>query len=216
MNNKVVIIINGSGGVGKDTLCTIASKNFECLNISSVDEVKGIANLFTNWDSSKKESKDRKFLSDLKNLLTEYCDRPFTYMMKRVEEFNKNTSKQILFIHSREIMEINRLKAAIFNKFNIPCFSLVVIQSNTNPVKWGNSSDDDIDAKDYDIVFDNLKINYSTWGSSSEVVENIKELSIYRGIEERFIPVLNFILKEAETYYEKPNSRTTEGIEGNS
>ena len=53
MNNKVVIIINGSGGVGKDTLCTIASKNFECLNISSVDEVKGIANLFANWDSSK-------------------------------------------------------------------------------------------------------------------------------------------------------------------
>ena len=86
MNNKVVIIINGSGGVGKDTLCNITSRNFECLNISSVDEIKDIASLYTDWHSNIKEPKDRKFLSDLKNLFTNYCDRPFTYMMKKVKQ----------------------------------------------------------------------------------------------------------------------------------
>ena len=56
--NKIVIIINGSGGVGKDTLCNITSRNFECLNISSVDEIKDIASLYTDWHSNIKEPKD--------------------------------------------------------------------------------------------------------------------------------------------------------------
>ena len=209
MKNKVVIIINGSGGVGKDTLCDIAGKYFECTNISSVDEIKAIASIFAYWDSNKKEAKDRKFLSDLKNLFTDYCDRPFTYMMKRVQEFEEHTSKQILFIHSREIAEVNKLKTEIANKFNIYCISLLVIQSNTTKVVWGNSSDDDIDVKDYDIVFDNLKINHSAWGTSKAEVDKTITQSIFGIIEERFIPILSNILKKARIFYEGVDSKTT-------
>lgn len=209
MKNKVVIIINGSGGVGKDTLCTLASKHLECTSISSVDEIKDIASIFAYWNSNKKESKDRKFLSDLKNLFTYYCDRPFEYMMEKVEKFKEDTSKQVLFIHSREIMEINRLKAEIKNNFNIPCFSLLVIQSNVPKVTWGNSSDDDIDIKDYDVVFDNLKITYSAWGTSKAEVDKTITQSIFSIIEERFIPVLSNILKKARIFYEGVDPKTT-------
>ena len=31
--NKAVIIINGAGGVGKDTLCSLAEKHFRVRNI---------------------------------------------------------------------------------------------------------------------------------------------------------------------------------------
>lgn len=34
--NKIVIIINGVGSVGKDTLCKLASKHFKVRNISSI------------------------------------------------------------------------------------------------------------------------------------------------------------------------------------
>ena len=40
--NKAVIVINGAGGVGKDTLCDLASKHFKVYNISSVDPIKEV------------------------------------------------------------------------------------------------------------------------------------------------------------------------------
>ena len=64
MKNKTVIVINGVGGVGKDTLCDIASKYYKVMNVSSVDPIKDAARIL-GWDGAK-EPKDRKFLSDLK------------------------------------------------------------------------------------------------------------------------------------------------------
>ena len=88
---KQVFIINGSGGVGKDTFVefvemiptfefigenensTVWFKNFEIKNYSSVSKVKEIAKII-GWNGEKTE-RDRKFLSDLKLLTTKYKDR---------------------------------------------------------------------------------------------------------------------------------------------
>ena len=40
---KAVIIINGNGGVGKDTLCEFAGAAYRTQNISSVTPIKEIA-----------------------------------------------------------------------------------------------------------------------------------------------------------------------------
>lgn len=41
--NKQVFIINGSGGVGKDTFVELVSRYVGCRNFSSVEEVKHFA-----------------------------------------------------------------------------------------------------------------------------------------------------------------------------
>ena len=64
--NKVVIVINGAGGVGKDTLCELASLHFKVFNVSSITPIKEIASM-CGW-SGAKDDKSRKFLSDLKLL----------------------------------------------------------------------------------------------------------------------------------------------------
>lgn len=53
---KIALVINGSGGVGKDTLCDLAAKHFRVYNISSVDPIKDIARM-ANWDGRKEDRK---------------------------------------------------------------------------------------------------------------------------------------------------------------
>ena len=46
---KVVIIINGHGGTGKDTLCGFAGKNYRTVNVSSAEPIKEIARRYGGW-----------------------------------------------------------------------------------------------------------------------------------------------------------------------
>ena len=112
--DKRIFIINGSGGVGKDTFVELVStelndmlKKFHTvINFSSVDRVKEIAREI-GWEGEKLE-KDRKFLSDLKILTSEYCDMPFESMKNKVTEFIKDEESKFLFLHIREPEEITR------------------------------------------------------------------------------------------------------------
>lgn len=111
--NKKIFIINGSGGVGKDTFVELISELVSTLNFSSVDKVKKIAKEI-GWDGKSKTEKDRKFLSDLKLLTGNYCDMPYQSMKQKIEEFNKDNIHQCLFLHIREPEEIQRA----VNEFN--------------------------------------------------------------------------------------------------
>ena len=82
---KLVIVINGSGGAGKDTLCDMAAKHFETVNVSSIDPIKRIAR--ENGWNGEKDLKSRKFLADLKQLFTEYNDLPTKYIIEKYKEF---------------------------------------------------------------------------------------------------------------------------------
>ena len=44
---KTVIIINGAGGAGKDTLCAIAARHYAVTSVSAVDRIKEIARFQT-------------------------------------------------------------------------------------------------------------------------------------------------------------------------
>ena len=50
--NKLIVVINGRGGVGKDTLCSFVSDNYNVMNISSIDPIKEIAKTI-GWDGKK-------------------------------------------------------------------------------------------------------------------------------------------------------------------
>ena len=151
---KQVFIINGSGGVGKDTFVSYVTHdmkvfnfyNGECVeNFSSVDKVKQLAKM-AGWDGGKSE-KDRKFLSDLKNLCTEYNDMPFRSMQDKVDEFKKSEA-QMLFLHIREPKEIERAAKA----FNV---ITVLIKRDSVAHITSNTSDGSVFDYNYDIVIEN-------------------------------------------------------------
>lgn len=112
--NKQIFVINGSGGTGKDTFVSLVSielndifRRFHTvINFSSVDKVKEIAKEI-GWDGGKTE-RDRKLLSDLKILTSNYCDMPFESMKNKVNDFMKDENSLILFLHIREPEEITR------------------------------------------------------------------------------------------------------------
>ena len=102
--DKQVIIINGTGGSGKDTFVEYCSEFAKVTNISSVDKVKEAAKILVGWNGEKDE-KSRKLLVDLKKISIDYNDAPFKYIQKKYKEFIMRNSKY-LFIHIREIDEI--------------------------------------------------------------------------------------------------------------
>ena len=147
---QLVIIINGSGGVGKDTICNIVGRHYKTMNISSVDPIKKIA-LENGWNGEKNE-KSRKFLADLKQLFVEFNDLPRTYLMEQYQKFLKS-DKENLFVHIREPEEISKFK----NSINGNCVTLLIHGRNHTRKAWNNTADDDVENYQYDFIYDNVK-----------------------------------------------------------
>lgn len=68
--DKLVVIINGSGGVGKDTVCDAAAAFWKTRNISSITPILRVAES-AGWDGVKTPA-SRRFLSELKQSCTEF------------------------------------------------------------------------------------------------------------------------------------------------
>lgn len=148
---KATIIINGAGGVGKDTLCELAAKHFSVENISSITPIKEIA-AQCGWDG-KKDDKSRKFLADLKALSVEYNDYPTLWCAERYERF-LNSEKQILFVHIREPEEIAKLVKKTGGKAKT---LLVRAGARIQRGAYGNAADDCVENYSYDYYFMNDK-----------------------------------------------------------
>jgi len=148
---KITIIINGVGGCGKDTLVEILSSYHKVKNISSITPVKEIAS-YCGWNGEKTD-KARKFLSDLKKLLTEYNEFPMQYLLEQQEEFLAS-NEEFLFVHIREPHEIEKFK----NASKTTTYTLLVTPREELKAKvYGNKSDDDVNKYDYDFIFANDK-----------------------------------------------------------
>lgn len=146
--NKLVIVMNGAGGVGKDTLCQITEKYANTLNVSSVDPIKELARS-GGW-KGKKDLKARKLLSDLKLLFTDYNNLPLSYMFKRYVEFLFDNKLQIMFVHIREPEEIKKFVEVIPT-----AVVTVLVRRKTDVGTYGNMADDNVENYDYDFYFDN-------------------------------------------------------------
>lgn len=178
---KKIIIINGSGGVGKDAFAKrvieetlkLAKRivpvenedycvnpevfyridNIITNNISTIDCVKNIAKMF-NWNGEKSE-KDRKMLSDLKNLMTVYNDYPFKRITAQITDWlrydktrpNDMYDHSFLFVHCREPKEIDRIK----NQFPNDTFTLLVQNPKVAKIT-GNHADKEVENYNYDFT----------------------------------------------------------------
>ena len=115
MNDIQYIIVGGFPRSGKSTFVSYCQKIIGeqyTLNISTVDLVKYIA-ARVGWDGTK-TPKNRKFLSDLKQLLVEWNDIPYKDVIKTAQyardELNSYgiTHTLYVFVQCREPEEIQK------------------------------------------------------------------------------------------------------------
>lgn len=144
---KLVIILNGKPRAGKDTFAEIMNDYISVYKYSSIDKVKSIA-LDCGWKGGKEE-KDRKFLSELKRITTEYSDMAYNDILEKIEAFdNDEISEKVFIVDVREPEEIDRLEKATG--------AITVFLNNDNvPDITSNYADANVANYDYDIVLDN-------------------------------------------------------------
>ena len=163
MKNKLTVVINGAGGVGKDTLCDLAAKHFRVRNISTITPIKELAAM-AEWDG-RKDDRSRKFLADLKQLCVAYNDFPTNWAYRIYCEF-LTSDDEILFVHIREPEEIAKfVRRTEGNAKTL----LVRAGERMKRDKYGNDADDRVENYFYDYYFSND-------GSLEEAEKNIVKL----------------------------------------
>ena len=146
---KLTIVINGMGGVGKDTLCRFAAERYKTENISSITPIKELAAV-CGWQGEKTD-RARKFLSDLKALTAEYNDYPTNYLLARYREF-LSSEDELLFVHIREPGEIEKF---VRQTEGGAVTLLIRGGARFSRSAYGNASDDGVEDYPYDFVFVN-------------------------------------------------------------
>ena len=161
-----VVIVNGMPETGKTTAQEICSTRLErlgwqCEIKSSVEWVKEIA-AFAGWNGVK-DDKSRKFLSDLKALLTEWDDAVLKHLVYELDYYHYTSPNWIVFIDIREPKEIERAKK-LFN-----ATTLIVRRPQVECNHYNNDSDMHVFDYEYD---------YTLW-NDSDITSLNRECDMY-------------------------------------
>lgn len=166
-----IIIFNGQGGCGKTTtetiLTDIAKKNGRKSYIDSIiNPIKNIAAECFGWNGNK-TNKDRKFLSDLKVISTEYNDFCYRCLISTLQILTDSEDIDFFLVDMREKSDIERIK----RQFSDDVVTVLVTRGKNKT--YGNIADDNVSEINYDYIIDNK-------GTIDELRENIEAL--YDGI----------------------------------
>lgn len=152
-----VVIVNGRPGVGKtvfESLCRNILGDAYCEQRSTVDKVKEIAKS-AGWKGAK-DLKDRKLLSDLKDLFTEYNDMPFEDVIRSLNRWEEELQfygvgghPHVFFIDDREPEHIERLKKAL------NATTLLIRRPGDEEAETSNHADAQVFEYEYDWVINN-------------------------------------------------------------
>ena len=146
---KLTLVINGRGGVGKDTLCEVAATRYRVRNISSITPIKELARQ-CGW-AGEKTDRARRFLADLKELTAAYNEYPTRWITAEYRDFLLG-EEEILFVHIREGAEIRKFVEATGGEAKT---LLVRAERRMGAHVYGNASDDLVEEYPYDYYFSN-------------------------------------------------------------
>lgn len=168
--SKTVVVINGKGGIGKDTLIDALDKqtDISVCNVSSIDPFRGIADLFNN--SGEKNDSYRLLLSELKQNIDDYYKKEngvtFSdeYLKNHLCTFASDADKKgdtdnVMFVHIREpeniksFLEIAKTQLMLMGDKDTYLTSLLV-RSDRAKEDYGNRSDNCVEDYAYDFIFD--------------------------------------------------------------
>ena len=142
-----IVILNGTGGAGKDTFAVMCQDILGaacCLNISTVDFVKEVAEL-CGWDGTK-TLRNREFLSDLKDLLTEWNDVPFKKIEQKIRMLENWHEDWIMFVDCREPQEIQKIKE------RLKALTVIIRRPEAEDAETSNHADAEVLNYDYDLT----------------------------------------------------------------
>jgi dephospho-CoA kinase len=152
---KRVLITNGSGGCGKDTMAEIMGKYVNTHKISSIDIIKKIVEPYTNEFTTLygKHEKYRQLLSEVKRAFVNFNDLPTKVMEQETLNFLEDKETQVLIVDIREPEEIEKFKR-IFPLGCVICKTILIINNNVATIH-SNVSDDNVANYAYDYILDN-------------------------------------------------------------
>lgn len=151
-----IVVVNGMPMSGKSQFVEFCLKKLGPWGreISTVDFVKDIAKQ-AGWNGEK-NLKNRKFLSDLKDLLTEWNDVPYKKIKEEYDSFNfelkqydVSTHKAFLFVHCREPQEIQKF----VDREN--AITVLLRRAGVEGLEQSNHADAEVFNFEYDYVIEN-------------------------------------------------------------
>lgn len=169
---KKVFILNGVGTSGKGTFAEYIKKYIPGFKYSIADLPKEAAEIL-GWDGGKTE-KDRRFLSDIIDLATEYNDSPYNDVKSLVVDFYKDDFDiNVLLIDMRDPKDIARA----VKDFNAE--TILIRNPNVDNID-SNHADRDVENYDYDYIIEN--------DGTLEQLEKIAKIFVHDIICEKHIP----------------------------
>lgn len=154
-----VLIVNGKPGSGKTTFENFCQEKLGepfCQMRSTVDKVKELARE-GGWNGGK-ELRDREFLSDLKDLFTDYNDMPLNDICNflkgwesELEMYGVQNLHHVLFVDDREPEHIERLKKKL-ESMGIQVFTLLIRRAGDEYMEVSNHADANVLGYDYDFT----------------------------------------------------------------
>lgn len=146
-----IILVNGKPRAGKTTFAGISSGIVNTINYSSIDCIKEVAKL-CGWDGVSKTEKDRKFLSDLKILTSDYSNMSRKKVLQKAKQFTKKARESVqnwvLLIDVREPYDLD------FFKKELNAITLFISNSRVPHIS-SNVADANVNNYDYDYVIVN-------------------------------------------------------------
>lgn len=144
---KKIFVQNSVGGSGKDTWASLLNKHISTYKYSIVDLPKEAAKVL-GWDGGKTE-KDRKFLSDVMDLSTEYNDAPFKDVLSIVTDFKNNLLEyNVLIIDMRDPKDIARAVETFGAE------TILIRNPNVRKIE-SNHADQNVENYNYDYIIEN-------------------------------------------------------------
>jgi dephospho-CoA kinase len=157
MQKKMVLITNGSGGCGKDTMAEIMGKYVDIKKISSIDVFKQMLLDYTKDYIAihGKDEKYRKLLSSVKSAFVEFNELPYNTILNQIVEFTQS-EEQVLLIDIREPDEIEKIVETVTQTIkNLSIKTILVINDNVPIIENVHSDNAIFDYAPYDYVLDN-------------------------------------------------------------
>ena len=159
-----VIIINGSGGVGKDTFIRYAVPYFLINNtnssVSTYSIIDPIKELMTKIGIKlDKDEKNRKFMSDFKLLMDDYNDLPYRKLIDVFEHayYHSYVDYNVFIAVMREPKDISRFITELTHVYGFDgkdIYTVLVCNDRVKPIT-SNIADASVNYIKYDVVIDN-------------------------------------------------------------